>query len=248
MIELKLPFAYRFRSNNEDTLSELEESHIYFQNPRKLNDPFDCYPELLKLTDDKNELKSFFQFLEPIIPASEKSKIKSELSANNLTSFKNMVGDYLDKFINKFGIACLSLSPANLMMWSHYSNFHKGICLQYDTSKDENAFRRTRPMNYVDKFEQKEYNPIKEGNQFEHLLYTKSDVWRNEYELRVVKETQGRFPIDRNCLRTIIFGLKTEEDYKQRIFDLTFDKYPNLSYFESEPLKNGFGLTFKQIG
>jgi len=186
--------------------------------------------------------------LEPSMSLRDKANFKADILKNEFSNFRNFVSDYFNKFIDNFGIACFSLSPSNLLMWSHYSNFHKGVCLQYDTSKDKNAFRAIRPMDYKEKFEQKEFKPLSEGKEFEHVLYSKSDVWRNEYELRVVKEMQGEFSVNRNCLKSIIFGMQTPEDYKRKVFDLTKGKYPELYYFRCEPLKDKFGLRFTQIG
>lgn len=247
MIKQELPFAFRFRPDNKNTLNELEKSYVYFQSPSLLNDPFDCYPNLLKFTENITDLKLLFQALEPIMSLSDITNFKRGILNNDFSKFRIFVGDCLNKFINSFGIACFSLSPSNLLMWSHYSNFHKGICLMYDTSKDKNAFKRIRPMDYKEEFEQKEFKPLSEGNEFEHVLYTKSDVWRNEYELRVIKEEQGEFKVNRNCLKTIIFGMQTSKKYKDKIFELTRNKYPELYYYDCEPLPDKFGLRFTQI-
>lgn len=247
MIKQDLPYAFRFRPNTDNTLNELEKSYVYFQSPRRLNDPFDCYPNLLNLTENITDLKLLFQFLEPILSASDQINFRREILNHEFSNFRIFISDYLNKFIDRFGIACFSLSPSNLLMWSHYSNFHKGICLMYDTSKDKNAFKRIRPIDYKEKFEQREFKPLNNGNEFEHVLYTKSDVWRNEYELRVVKEEQGEFKVNRNCLRTIIFGMQTCEEYKDKIFELTRNKYPELYYYTCEPLSDRFGLRFTQI-
>lgn len=247
MIKQELSFAFRFRPDNENTLNELEKSYVYFQSPRLLNDPFDCYPSLLKFTEDTTDLKLLFQVLEPIMSVSDKTRFKREILKNDFLNFQIFISDYLNKFIDRFGIAFFSLSPSNLLMWSHYSNFHKGICLMYDTSKDKNAFRRIRPMDYKEVFEQKEFKPLTEGNEFEHVLYTKSDVWRNEYELRVIKEKQGEFKVNRSCLKTIIFGMQTCNEYKDKIFEVSKNKYPELYYYDCEPLQDKFGLRFTQI-
>ena len=47
------PYIYRYRQNSEFTLDELLNSYVYFQGRRLLNDPFDCYPKLLKVPHDK---------------------------------------------------------------------------------------------------------------------------------------------------------------------------------------------------
>jgi hypothetical protein len=36
------------------------------------------------------------------------------------------------EFVNKYVALCFSLSPNNILMWSHHGEKHKGICLGFE--------------------------------------------------------------------------------------------------------------------
>lgn len=80
-----------------------------------------------------------------------------------------------------------------------------------------------------------------------HILLTKSIVWRNEYELRVVKDLKGPITVNKNALKKIIFGLQTTEEFKKEIIDVVLKTYDDITFFNIEPLIGKFGITLKQI-
>ena len=47
----------------------------------------------------------------------------------NIKSF-----EYISSYINSIKICSLSSEYKNFLMWSHYANLHKGICIAYDIS------------------------------------------------------------------------------------------------------------------
>lgn len=55
----------------------------------------------------------------------------------------------LDK---SFGVLSLSEKPDDILMWSHYSNSHNGICLEYDPSAHPKAFPRLNPVRYQESY------------------------------------------------------------------------------------------------
>src|SRR5690606_41239683 len=54
------PYLFRYRSNSEFTIDELENNYIYFSDREELNDPYDSIPNLINLTNDKEELKKSY--------------------------------------------------------------------------------------------------------------------------------------------------------------------------------------------
>lgn len=47
-----------------------------------------------------------------------------------------------------FGVLSLSTKPDDILMWSHYSNRHDGVCLEFHTPAHPNAFPRLFPVRY----------------------------------------------------------------------------------------------------
>jgi hypothetical protein len=48
------------------------------------------------------------------------------------------------EFVEQYGVLCFSRSWDNILMWSHYGDRHKGICLGFDVADE-----LTRPVEYV---------------------------------------------------------------------------------------------------
>jgi len=52
----------------------------------------------------------------------------------------------LREVVQRFGALCFSSSWNNILMWSHYGDRHKGMCLGFDVPDDPGI---TRPVEYV---------------------------------------------------------------------------------------------------
>jgi len=69
-------------------------------------------------------------------------------------------------------------------MWSHYSDCHKGFCIEYDFSKDNELAYLLSPVLYVDKiYDITKHTMNADGFEFSSLL--KSYEWKYEKEWRI---------------------------------------------------------------
>jgi len=83
------------------------------------------------------------------------------------------------------GVICFTRSWQNPMMWAHYGNKHRGICLGFDV--DEEHLKKVEYIPEQLQYEidmEKEYGGLK-PQFFERLLSLKYEGWRYEQELRV---------------------------------------------------------------
>jgi hypothetical protein len=96
----------------------------------------------------------------------------------------------------RFGVLCFSEDKADVLLWAHYADRHKGICLGFDVPESEGKFE---PVEYV-----AERFPFPEPEQLERqlldqnpvftrtLLFTKSEAWKYEKEWRVFLPLEDR--------------------------------------------------------
>ncbi|TNJ14729.1 hypothetical protein CF111_20835 [Aeromonas sobria] len=98
------------------------------------------------------------------------------------------------------GIVSLSETPRNILMWAHYANQHKGICIGYKsikikpTKKEKHAIipHTTKPLkiNYDKIRFDLEIDKFNENNRMRSIikksLSTKSDDWMYEKEHRYI--------------------------------------------------------------
>lgn len=97
-------------------------------------------------------------------------------------SFKEGIKSVKDDF----GLICFSASWQNPLMWSHYGDKHKGICLGFDVASEHvQAVAYTKT---VTKTEQDPYKFVEylENGGIDKLLTLKYEDWSYEQELRVI--------------------------------------------------------------
>jgi agmatine/peptidylarginine deiminase len=140
--------------------------------------------------------------------------------ANQDTLLRN-VSDASDSALRKIGACCFTTDPRNLLMWSHYSNHHKGIVFQFEVAKDTTTFLKTVRLNYV-----KNYPIINWANdtleELKSTFLNKYDAWSYEKEWRII-HTHGantllNFKLE--ALTGIIFGCNADNNIKNKIMQL----------------------------
>ena len=113
---------YKYCTINENLFSLLREAYIWFSKPTDFNDPFDCKINgVPPSTQDLEELEDSYMYTRifKITPETLSKIMYSELQGK----------------IDGYGVSCFSKSNDNILMWSHYSEKHTGICLEFN--KDE---------------------------------------------------------------------------------------------------------------
>lgn len=134
-------------------------------------------------------------------------------------------------------VSCFSLDYKSILMWSHYSDKHKGICIEYDINDEENfknviykkkepCFQLTRIMKIIlghDFIGEEIHSDIDlYGFALKPILAKYTD-WKYEKEVRCAfsaKSTDERIWADGDKIflrmpkpRKVYIGCKADEDY-----------------------------------
>lgn len=117
---------YKYRPANDYTIALLEKQKIKFSCADEYNDPFDS-----KLTinmDYDNDIGSILQQLEETpIDEGEKLVIREKIRSGN---FKNQLVEASRIAAGRTVMsACFAGNPEDLLLWSHYADSHKGVCI-----------------------------------------------------------------------------------------------------------------------
>lgn len=208
----KLPSeVYKFIKIDENLLKTLINGEIWFPSPLSFNDPFDCQ------IDDQTDwsYESIRKYLTSIFPKTENDQsIEAKIKEYNLTP-ENFSKYYTEKqklITSRYGVTCFTNRPCNMLMWAHYADSHKGICMKFDILKDNtDFFNLTFKVDYTTKFPK--INFVKDVNEAGKIIMTtKSEYWNYENEIRTIKsEGDKNYPFDKNSLVEIIFGINTSE-------------------------------------
>ena len=182
---------------------------LYFASPTTYNDPFDTKANV-KGKASPEEIKSFWSKLG--YGDEEINKIK-QLPSSSLNEIAN--NEYR-KILSDFRVCCFSQISDSILMWSHYSDMHKGVCVKFDRNKDS-LFDSSRLISYEEQVP--EYNFITGTNDdVNRVIYTKSAHWEYEKEIRIVKHAQQGFTnkvtFKKKALSEVIFGCRFPEHKK----------------------------------
>ncbi|MDY7396606.1 DUF2971 domain-containing protein [Aureibaculum sp. 2210JD6-5] len=230
-IKMGRPFVFRFRPPNENTISELENGYIWFSDRNSLNDELDSNPEFVKISTNLDEQKLLYSTISnSILDERTKRYFDENMSSKILQEFAQTK---VEPFVNSFGIACFTMYPMNEQLWEIYAKNNRGLCLQFDTSKDTTFFHNVLPIYYVSQIIELEYNPISEPDHIIDLFYKKTEKWSYEKELRLLKGSMGRVPFNRGTLESIIVGDQAEKDFVEQIIEIVKKHYPKTNIFQT---------------
>lgn len=238
---------YKHTKISEFLYDALRKSELWFSSPLSFNDPFDC-----QVDDDTQWTPEIIK--EYIKSANENTggnvnpdEIVFKEKQNPGSFAKLFTAGYRNVLANT-GVACFVANPSNLLLWSHYSDSHKGVCLKYDITEDYELFALTKKMDYLHEYPKFDF--VKERNK-EYIgkaIFTKSNVWKYEDEIRTIQPMYGSYPINKRCLKEIIFGCKTEPNKIQEIRELIKDAEYTGILFKQVMLKSkSFDIEINEI-
>ena len=221
---------YRYRTMESQELEGIfTERKIFLPTPFDFNDPFECRP---KLTVYKSGLKRELWIRERVrfnIPSKKDRKIVKKEYDRKLKSSPEIIDNAYEEFLKVTGIYCISELNDDILMWSHYTLGHRGLCLEFDAFKDAAInkailFGRALKVKYS-----KEIRPtvnvmeLGEPEEYQKALLTKSSHWDYEKEWRIIQtEPEGGpgvryFPP--KILTGVIFGALISSEDKQKVID-----------------------------
>ena len=226
-------YIYKYLSVNINTLKTLINAELFFSFPKNFNDPFDSkfILNLENLTEEG--LKTFY-------------KDKNELNTKVLQFQKNkgsivneIEQDYIDGISKTLGVTCFSENSEDILMWAHYANNFKGICMVFDWKKHQEFFNGYK-VQYKNFLPSVSYDGL---GKFEisEILLTKLTNWEYEKEVRSIFkiDDSGSNPAHFNpkALSGIIFGNKIDPNEKKMIKNLinNHPMYSSVDFYNAVP-------------
>jgi hypothetical protein len=229
---------YKYRKFDVTALKMLVGHETFYADPKSFNDPIDCNPafdfnislkELIELCLETlamgNRVNATKRIRDIVYQSSEYGDYKTEVDARRflIQLLVDDIGDTIKEQFGAMGVLSFAADWASPLMWSHYADDHKGICIEFDTTEVTHSF--LAPVNYdasrkvklSDIFDWKvKGNNMAETNVFNTYFYSKAADWSYENEWRDINleagVTSGRYRVT-----GIYFGLRCEYAVKVAI-------------------------------
>lgn len=195
-------YLFRYRDFNTNTLREIIDNELWHSSVRELNDPFESQ---FKMDDsflsNKNELlKAAHLFF----GEKAKNKIIDDYFNNYEKLFEGVKNAYvtnsvmLEDVFSKLLICCFSKKYDEPLMWSHYSNGLRGICLVYKEEKIIN-------------------NSVINGNMFDVLYDVKPYVSKIEDLKTKVVNDEIWIDLDKSNCKRSGFSKHSRWEYEEEV-------------------------------
>ncbi|MCC4596118.1 DUF2971 domain-containing protein [Xanthomonas campestris pv. phormiicola] len=225
---------YKYRNDSIYTDSIFKDLTMWFSAPQSFNDPFDCnLSEISYHTQDEAN-----QFLKHILEGQTDREILL-LIGTTIAEAERSLASSKEAILSKTGILCLSKKFENVLMWSHYTNSHKGLVIELDLVHDLDFFLSPIQVRYTDAYEPTNYFKD-QHSAISQIISTKSSCWSYEEEVRIVKNNvTGSVFLNPKAIRRVIFGCRSDADFISRIRGLC--SVPELEHVLFSQLKSSYG-------
>lgn len=244
---------YSFRTINQYLLQDLIKNQITLSSPKCFNDPFDSL---------------IYQWLDTF---DEKCEKKESIKPHRFSFENYRIRCFVANKSYKRAFRCVN----NILMWSHYADSHKGICIEYELEKElvdkkdmENcSFRKFERVKYVksfniDKYFDEDKKTLLNRKSFSLIdgFALKNNAWKYEQEVRLIdynpkhNDSNG-IPIAYSAIdlnnypnskiKAIYFGYRCSEIDKRTIQNILGDKVEYYDVYKDN--ENVYNLKKKLI-
>ena len=236
---------FKYRDDSERTLELLRTGEAFFPFPFEINDPFDCkFPLSFECTEYE-----MFQWISRL-------QISDRLKTTLFQSYK--AGHFDNEEILQWYrkdqgrlsiIYCLSEVKDNQLMWSHYSNGHKGICIGFETHVyanslcirfDEPLLRKMGSLyfdGYIPTFKVQylrkrppPYNVFTGSSEdIKPHITSKAEIWLYEKERRLTASFlqlgAQKLRLHRFSIKDIYLGASITQPFEGKVLDVLRKEY-----------------------
>ncbi len=202
---------------------------LYHSLPESFNDPFECKPHF-NWPKDPSKVSTIRKHL--IKVARDRGLSLKEAKSLLTKSFrkrgflKETIFNSTQKTYSRIRISSFTTKKENLLFWSHYSDSHKGFCLEFDSTvlPISYAFK----VQYEDEYPEVSYpRPVNDFGFKPALVKSKAWEYEEEYRIIFVPDSEGQpnndgtsLLLDGSEMKNVYLGANMTDDHKRTIVEM----------------------------
>jgi hypothetical protein len=260
------PYLYKFvtwgKKYHKDILNK---NTIFFSSANKFNDPFDSTVPLRYDQGTKDQIIDLYrrhiQMDNPNLNPKQIDKLAIDTYDKNNISDPQLI-KYNIEFQRewartKYGLFVLTSEFQNILMWSHYADAHRGICIRFNMDKfrkfiEHDCIKNNLVIPWYKVSYEANYpllNPFEFNTEDEvtKILTIKSNYWEYENEFRFIlfdkPNTEIKLPA--GIIDLVICGCKMNINNKNKIIKIAKER--SISIMQAKIKEFEFGLDFEKI-
>ena len=226
--------------------------------PLDFNDPFECRAQLTFLMSRLQREIFLRKGARKRFPSDDKNTRQRKIKQARIRLMSNpeFYKSTYEDFLRTTGLYCLSEKNDDILMWSHYSNGHRGLCIEFDALLD-GALSKMMLFGQAIKVNYSQVQPILnvfnigQPQEYQKALLTKSNHWEYEREWRVIKiqneEGPGLRAFHPASLTGVIFGALISPEDKHKVM-AWITSYPSrITLYQAKINETRYELDIEQI-
>ncbi|MCK9425824.1 MAG: DUF2971 domain-containing protein [Ignavibacteriaceae bacterium] len=259
---------YKFKTFDQNNYyQDILKNILYFPSVSQLNDPFDCaIPIRYDLCSKQEIFKICNATNSHYYPSANRSIRRKETieQARKLRQEIRQTPDIVYTRINNYvennlGVFALTEELKNLLLWAHYTDAHKGFCIEFDAQMLRNMlingfiYVNKRALllkiNYENEFPLIHPTRNSTDDRARLQLGTKSKDWSYEREWRIIHLDGSRCkePVPPVIIKRIYFGMLASEENIKTSVEILNKFNPKIEMFKATKKKLEFGLDFEPL-
>lgn len=263
-------FKYRFydTEQNQDRVRRmLKHGEIYFSSRSELNDPFELRVSLSPPANKKVAVKALLKTIQRGgkrggATAKQVMEAQTRMKRQNPTAIYSLIQQqHNERLAKDCFVFCLSGDRTNPLLWSHYADAHKGVCLHFDDKTI--PFAASCAVTYSERFPESNY-PAPDSDKddlFKKSILTKSRHWAYENEFRLFSVRMGNKGADlalpwitpqlarvnRKSIKGITIGACMAEELRSDLIAFCKLERPDMEISVAKTSADRYALEFSQV-
>lgn len=253
----KLYKYFRFDDEHPEYLSNLLIGNkLYHSLPENFNDPFECKPHW-SWPEQPKKIAAIRERLNSVARNNGMNRKEAEQFATKCFSDKEEFAKQLKRIVAKNyrdnRICSFTTSKENILLWSHYGDSHRGLCVEFDATLL--PISSAMKVHYQDEYPAIEYPLPQDARGFAAMLI-KAKAWEYENEFRsfLIPIAPQQHPNDResfllsgNEITGIYLGAEISEKHKEQVMKLAQGTNQAKRIYQAELSKSAFALEFRLL-
>ena len=233
-------FLYKYRDENQ-VVRFLKDQKIFFSNFKEFNDPFESSANYIV---DFTPLQHYNSLISAGFTHAAATEVAKQIESGNIKG-KDVLKEAIEIALRNIGYYCMTSRPDNLLMWAHYADCHRGVCLEFDILEDIDSFLIPVPIEYNSDY----INFDVLNSDITGLIRRKSCDWAYEQEYRIIKpDFHGLKKVKRTALKEIIFGCRTSEETREEIISEALNNgFTDVKFSQAMKKSDSYGLLINSL-
>lgn len=249
---------YKYMKWDERAKQVLKTEKIWYSKLSKFNDPFEGLIEIhtnisaetvislaIKTFSHEGTWEGIYRYVKNNVLNGDYGglQIKKEFWQR-----LDQAATHAKKDFSNIGVLSLSEDPLDILLWSHYGDSHRGICIEFERTEGELSYdhNKCRPVLYEDKYPIPSLADILQDKNLltNKAVFTKSAHWSYEKEWRIWKEKGNALHETPGKITAIILGCSWVGDIKEIE---NFASQHSASILKAKIIDGRYALQLEQI-